>query len=269
MQADRAETTKDQVIASPSREKGAEESSFKSKDEPDKTKLQDKENLVSPEPKSKVEGEQEPQEEVSTSHLSHTLLYCCLAAFVLVVAVVAGLLCQAEVRFQEQSLLTAQQKAEYAWVETTLESVRSWHAKTLDGVRQVSQAEMFRLFVKDYQEALLANKANREPNLSAPRGENLDNMAEERAYLTDLLRDTVRRRGWRGALLLGAKGELLLSAFPGAEQRPPKWLNLLGEASKSKASIASPLYAEGDLLYLDFLDPLFEVMGTGEEKIVG
>ncbi|MCR4667623.1 MAG: hypothetical protein K5657_10120 [Desulfovibrio sp.] len=199
-------------------------------------------------------SKQKPKEQAYS--FSHKLLYMILACVVLVVGTVATLLCRAQVRYLEQNILADHREIEQLWIDNTLESIRSWQTKSLESIRYVSQAEMFRLFAKDVEFLLNGNP------------EDLASIAEERDYLVDLLADTAARRGWQTARILSVKGQDVV-APKGLPPVRSEILDLLGRAKKERGAVYSGLYHDQGLILLDVVDPLYEVQSTEEPAIVG
>ncbi|MBQ9536636.1 MAG: hypothetical protein IJU79_02480 [Desulfovibrionaceae bacterium] len=104
---------------------------------------------------STVSQEQSQSESVDQQSYSysHKLLNILLGAFVAAVVIVAALLCQARVQVMERDFLLEQQKLGQSWVENALESLGRWREKAIETINYVSQAEMFRLFIHDCEEA--------------------------------------------------------------------------------------------------------------------
>ena len=193
-----------------------------------------------------------------TYSLSHSLLYSVLACVVLVVGIVALLLCRAQARYSEQTILANHRDKDQAYVETVLENIRAWQSKTVDTIHYVSQAEMFRLFAKDYQEA--ARSASDESG-------DLRSMGEELDYLRDLLRDTAQRRGWYAARIVNEVGEDLVAerdSLPLTQRKKA----VVALAGNRRGVSYSSLYEENGQLLLDIVDPLYEVLSMDEPKIV-
>ncbi len=206
-----------------------------------------------------VQGSAKAEKTEHAYSLSHTLLYSMLACVVLVVGIVALLLCRAQVRYSEQAILAGHRDKGQTYVETVLENIRAWQSKTLDTIHYVSQAEMFRLFAKDYQEAARASGAE---------GSDLSSMGEELDYLRDLLRDTAQRRGWHAARIVNENGENLVAERDSPPLTPDKKAVVSLAGTRRGASYSS-LYEENGHLFLDVVDPLYEVLSMDEEpKIV-
>ncbi|MCR5813657.1 MAG: hypothetical protein K6G15_04095 [Desulfovibrio sp.] len=206
-----------------------------------------------------VQGPGKTEKAEHSYSLSHTLLYSMLACIVLVVGIVALLLCRAQARYSEQTILTGHRDKEQAYVETVLENIRSWQSKTLDTIHYVSQAEMFRLFAKDYQEAARTNPSD---------SSDLNSMGEELDYLRDLLRDTAQRRGWHGARIVTENGDDLVAERESQPLSAGKKA-VVAQAGSRRGVSYSSLYEENGHLFLDIVDPLYEVLSMDEPKIVG
>lgn len=71
-----------------------------------------------------------------------------LLLFVLVAAV-AFVLCNFQLKYTTQEILSKQRDIQQAWVDKSLESVRAWRNKLVEQARFISSAEMFRLFAAD------------------------------------------------------------------------------------------------------------------------
>ena len=189
---------------------------------------------------------------------SHKLLYIILAAVLVIVGTVATLLCRAQVRYTEQTILAEHRDAEQLWVDTTLDTIRAWQTKSLETIRYVSQAEMFRLFAKDVQTLQESNG----------QGDDLRSMGEERDYLVDLLLDTARRRGWQRARILSAQGKDLVASDDYSPIRE-EVTKLLEKARSQRGAVYSGLYLEQGQIFMDVIDPLYEVQSMEEPAIVG
>ncbi len=190
-----------------------------------------------------------------------------LVLFVLA-AVVAFALCSLRLQYVTQDILGKQRDIQQAWVDKSLESVRTWRNKLVEQARFISGAEMFRLFAADAR--ALGSDAVKE--LAAPQAlenpdEGLQSMAEQLVYMQDILQDFVNRRGWIAARLTTPEGTPLVvpaeSAPLGAEQ-----LALIHHAGTERGTVFGALRMQEGTLVIDMADPLYEVLGGDESSSV-
>lgn len=190
-----------------------------------------------------------------------------MALFV-AVAVVAYVLCTFQMKVSTQEILNAQREMEQVRVEKTLEAVRAWRNSLVEQAHFISLSETFRLFAVDARN-LGADARKRLNDSEAVRSsdEALASMAEQMAYMRDILHDFSRRRNFTSARVVGPDGVSLI-AEAGAAPLSEALVALVRRAGESKGTAFGPIRAQGDELRMDLVDPLYEVLGSGEPKVV-
>lgn len=191
-----------------------------------------------------------------------------LIAFLLAI-ILAMFLCQARMHLAVETILNRQKDIQQAWLDKTLDAIRVWQSELASQSRLISSSEMFRLF--------MADTANLKPSelerLAAPdslhsEDENFRILAEQHAYIQDLLKDLTQRRAWREARIVNATGQDIVTeefATPlSANQKA-----LVEEAVKAGQPIFGAIRHGEKGLVLDMADPLFEVMGMTEPQCIG
>ncbi len=181
--------------------------------------------------------------------LAYKTLFSILGGVVLLVGIIAGLFCNAEVTKKEHAILIAHSEIAQDWINARVEVIHSWQSKLLETIRFVSQAEMFRIFAKDFQ--------------SEP-----DSVHEEIDYLRPLLADTASRRGWENARLLDVKGKPIIAIKDDGPVTDDVEAIIRGAHAARSVGI-SAIYEEKGKYFLDILDPLYEVLGPSTPEIVG
>lgn len=181
---------------------------------------------------------------------------------------VAFALCSLRLQYVTQDILGKQRDIQRAWVDKSLESVRTWRNKLVEQARFISSAEMFRLFAADAR-ALGTDAANAiaGPQALDSPDEGVRSMAEQLVYMQDILQDFVNRRGWIAARVTTPDGAPLVvpagSASPGAEQ-----LALVRRADAGRGPAFGPLRVQDGTLVIDMADPLYEVLGGDDSSPV-
>lgn len=190
-----------------------------------------------------------------------------LLLFVLVAAV-AFVLCNFQLKYTTQEILSKQRDIQQAWVDKSLESVRAWRNKLVEQARFISSAEMFRLFAADVR-GLGPDRLARLSASDAARSEDeaLRSMAEQLSYMQDILQDFVRRRGWTAARVVAPDGTSLVAPAQAASLSPAQ-IALVRRADTARALAFGPVRNLGDGLVMDMVDPLYEVLGEGDPKPV-
>lgn len=188
-------------------------------------------------------------------------------AFVLV-AIAAWFLCDFRMQYISQSILNRQRDMEQAHISKTLDNIRVWAAEVVSQMRLVSTSDMFRLFIADTS----ALDAEALENLAKPDSlhspdEGVRMLAEQHAYIQDLLQDLTQRRAWSEARIVNAKGHDIVSenfAQPLTEAQAA-----LVEASMERGRAAfGPVRQSEHGYVMDIADPLFEVMGINEPTAI-
>ena len=188
--------------------------------------------------------------------------------FFVLVAAVAFVLCNFQLKYSTQEILNKQRDIQQAWVDRSLESARVWRNKLVEQARFISAAEMFRLFAADVrglgpeeQERLAASEATQSDD------EALRSLAGQLSYMRDILQDFVRRRGWTAARVVAPDGALLV-APSGSGPLSPAQTALVGRAGADRGLAFGPVRALNGNLVMDMVDPLYEVLGEGDPKPV-
>lgn len=186
----------------------------------------------------------------------------------LVIAICAFLLCFTYLEYQIQALLNRQRDVQQTMLDKSLDSIRVWRQELINQARFISSSEMFRIFITDTRDLSpdqLRDLAD--PELLNSPNSSVRALAEQRAYMQDLLRDFIRRRAWSDARLVTTDGiEILAPQKPlpldSAEQ------DIIRRAVESKAAVFGPIRKVEGAFFMDLADPLFEVLGGGEPKCV-
>lgn len=183
-------------------------------------------------------------------------------------AVVAYILCSLQLKNVTQDILGNQREVQQSWVDKSLEAIRAWNIAVVEQARLVSGAEMFRLFAVDVR-----NMGPDAPQrLSAPDAaetgdESVRNLAEQMRYMQDLLRDFALSRHWVSARVVTPQGRPLIAhedELPLGEAQTA----LVRRAVAEKTMAYGPVRVLGDALVMDVADPMYEVLGRGENAPV-
>ena len=185
-----------------------------------------------------------------------------------VAATVAYGLCTLQLKNVTQDILNNQREVQQSWVDKSLESIRAWHASVSEQARLVSSAEMFRLFAVDVRNLGAEGLAR----LSAPDAmdngdESLRNMAEQMGYMQDLLRDFTRSKNWISARIVSPAGSPYVAQKDDAPLGEAQ-VALVARAAKHKTVVFGPVRLLGDAMVMDLADPMYEVLGRGENAPV-
>lgn len=193
------------------------------------------------------------------------ILIAALAAFILV-AIASWFVCDSRLQYMEQSILNRQRDLEQAHISKTLDSIRVWAAEVVSQMRLVSAADMFRLFIADTNalDAEALENLARPDSLHSP-DEGVRMLAEQHAYIQDLLQDLTQRRAWNEARIVNVKGHDIVSeSF--SQPLTPEQVALV-EASMERGRAAfGPVRQSEHGFVMDIADPLFEVMGINEPR---
>ncbi len=193
------------------------------------------------------------------------------AGALLLFALAAGVafaLCSFRLQYVTQDILSKQRDIQRAWVDKSLESVRTWRNKLVEQARFISGAEMFRLFAADAR-ALGSDAANAiaGPQALDSPDESVRSMAEQLVYMQDILQDFVNRRGWIAARATTPDGAPLVvpadSAPLGAEQ-----IALIRRADADRGPVFGSLRVQNGTLVVDMAEPLYEVLGGDDSSPV-
>lgn len=194
-----------------------------------------------------------------------TILGVGVLVFILA-AIAAWFVCDSRIQYMTQKIINSQRDLEQAHMSKSLDAIRVWRAEVVTQMRFVSSSEMFRLFIAD------TGKLNDDQleMLGDPGGlhseyETIRILAEQRAYIQDLLQDLTHRRAWTTARIVNVNGKDIVSenyAHPLNDQQE----KLIREAIRSGHTTFGPLRESDNGIVMDVADPLFEVMGIGEPK---
>lgn len=188
--------------------------------------------------------------------------------FFVILAAIAFVLCNFRVQNAAQNILNQKRDTQQTWLDKSLESIRKWRNELVEQARFVSSSEMFRLFVTDAQN-LTPEEVSRLglPETLHSTDENMRSMAEQLQYMQDLLRDFTTRRAWRDARILLPNGNLLAApeySSPLSETQH----ELARKAAATGQYIFGPIRRDKSGLVMDMADPLFDVLGASQPKIV-
>ncbi|MDE5833217.1 MAG: PAS domain-containing protein [Desulfovibrio sp.] len=177
--------------------------------------------------------------------------------------------CQSRIQLATQTILNRQKDIQQAWLDKTLDSIRVWQAELVSQARKISSSEMFRLFMADAA-SLSSSELERlaSPDSLHSPDDNLRGLAEQHAYIQDLLKDLTQRRAWSEARIVNAAGQDIVTeefATPLTENQKM----LVQEAVKAGQPVFGPIRQNNKGFALDIADPLFEVMGMTEPQCIG
>lgn len=185
-----------------------------------------------------------------------------------VIAVIAAFICQYKLENAVQSILTRQRDLQQAVLDKAMDSIRVWRAELANQAKFISSSDMFRLFITDAKNLSPeeADELARPDALHSPH-ETVRIMAEQRAYLQDLLSNFVQRRAWTEARITTPEGSDLVARDFALPLNREQGL-LIQKAVENGASSFGPLRQGENGLVMDMAEPLFEVQGTGEPRCV-
>ncbi|MDR1776844.1 MAG: PAS domain-containing protein [Desulfovibrio sp.] len=183
----------------------------------------------------------------------------------LVITVIAGVLCNLQLRNSTQETLSTQRDMQQAWVDKSLETIRAWRSVLLEQARAISTSEMFRLFAVDVN-GLGPDGAARvcAPEALHSEDESLSSLAEQRSYMQDILLDSVRRRQWVSARVLTTEGASLITPEYSAPLVPSQ-TELVTRANSQRTTVFGHVRKQGDAVVLDVVEPMYEVLGRGDD----
>ncbi|MDR2745567.1 MAG: PAS domain-containing protein [Desulfovibrio sp.] len=204
----------------------------------------------------------------SQYRMKKTVVVTVGAVLFVVITVIAGVLCNLQLKYGTQETLSTQRDMQQAWVDKSLEAIRSWRGVLVEQARSISTSEMFRLFAVDVK-SLGPDGPARVSAPDAPRGgdEVIASLAEQLDYMRDILLDSVRRRQWISARVLTEGGDALITP-EFADPLIPAQTDLVKRAAGAKTTVFGPVRRQGDVVVMDVADPLYEVLGRGEPKPV-
>ena len=186
---------------------------------------------------------------------------------ILVIAVcIAFVLCNLQVKYITQQILENQRESQQAWIDKSLESIRVWKTKILEQSHFISSAEMFRLFASDMLDLSIEEKQLlTSPEKITNKNEALSSIAEQLTYMSDILKDFITRRDWENATIVDLNGTTLIAQKPNTKLNNNQ-SSLIKRAQESKSVVFGPIYKLNNKFVIDLVDPLYEVLGTGEPK---
>lgn len=208
------------------------------------------------------------QEQATKSSRGKVIAAVGLISFALAI-VLAMFFCQSRIQYVTQNILNRQRDIQQAWLDKTLDAIRVWQSELGNQARLISSSEMFRLFMADA--ASLAPEDLQilaAPDSLHSTDENLRLLAEQHAYIQDMLKDITQRRAWTEARIVNAQGQDIVTeefATPMNENQK----RLIEEAVKSGKTTFGPVRQGKKALVMDVADPLFEVMGMKEPQCIG
>lgn len=196
-----------------------------------------------------------------------TILIVTLLIFI-VAAIGSWFVCDLRIQNTTQSILSRQRDLEQAHISKSLDSIRVWAAEVVSQMRLVSSADMFRLFIADTS----ALDAEALENLAKPDAlhspdEGVRMLAEQHAYIQDLLGDLTQRRAWNEARIVNTKGHDIVSeSF--AKPLTPEQAALVEAAMERGRAAFGPVRQSEHGFVMDIADPLFEVTGINEPRAI-
>lgn len=192
-----------------------------------------------------------------------------IACILLLLGIGGWFLSQSRVENMTQSTLNRQRDLQQAVMDKTLDAIRVWREELLAQTRFVSSAEMFRLFMADASglDAESLEKLS-QPDALHSQDEGIRLLAEQHAYIQDLLSDLTQRRAWNEARIVNTNGaDIVCKDF--ASPLTPEQKSLTAKSVESGQPSFGPVRHGSNGLVMDVADPLFEVMGMGEPKCIG
>lgn len=146
--------------------------------------------------------------------------------------------------------------------ENAAERLDLWRAGIAEEASQVSSSEMIRLFAAD---ALDIGAKNIEKTYEKQKKseEEEDPFFEQYDYIIELLNDFGRRKGWKNVSITLSDG-LNIGARNGDSIQFPK-----NKTLQNGKIHFGPIYEKNGVFLTDIADPLREVLGKNEAKIIG
>lgn len=214
---------------------------------------------------------------------------------VAITAAVAWFGYSSQIKIASQETIARQRDLQQAWVDKSLDSIRSLTGNLLEQARFVSSAEMFRLLAAEMQDLDPAMHANIRKQLASMHAgseekksgqgddggedaggsgqddEAARSLAEQLSYMQGVLQDFASRRGWSDLRIVSASGIDIVTTPDAAGLKAgsdDQRLALLKRAAAARTHLFGPVLRRGEGLVLDLADPLYEVLGGGEPKIV-
>ncbi|MDR1659566.1 MAG: histidine kinase, partial [Desulfovibrio sp.] len=204
----------------------------------------------------------------SQYRMKKTLVVTIGVLLFVVITVIAGVLCNLQLKYSTQETLSTQRDMQQAWVDKSLEAIRSWRGALVEQARSISTSEMFRLFAVDVKSLGPEGSARvSAPDASRSEDETVSSLAEQLSYMQDILLDSVRRRQWISARILTEDGDALITP-EFADPLTPAQTNLVKRAAGAKTTSFGPVRRQGGVVMMDVVDPLYEVLGKGDPRPV-
>ncbi|MDR2054356.1 MAG: PAS domain-containing protein [Desulfovibrio sp.] len=204
----------------------------------------------------------------SQYRMKKTVIVTVGALLFVVITIIAGILCNLQFKYSTQETLSTQRDMQQAWVDKSLEAIRSWRGVLVEQARSISTSEMFRLFAVDVKSLGPDGPARvSAPDASRSGDEVVSSLAEQLAYMRDILLDSVRRRQWISARVLTEEGDALITP-DFAEPLLPAQTSLVKRAASAKTTVFGPVRRQDDVVMMDVVDPLYAVLGKGDPEPV-
>lgn len=189
--------------------------------------------------------------------------------FFVILCAIAIALCSFRVQYAKQSILNRHRDVQQAWLDKTMNSIRSWRNELVEQARSISTSDMIRLFLVDAAELPPAEIATlSDPDSLSSENETLRSMAEQLAYLQDVLKDFTQRKAWNDARILLKDGMSLVEP-PFSPPLTGAQSELARKAGAEARAAVGPIRQGENGLYMDMADPLFEVLGKEDQKVAG
>lgn len=207
------------------------------------------------------------QQILARYRLKKTVVAVVCLALLLVASSIAYVLCHLQLKSTTHEVLSVQSDVQRAWIEKSLEGIRTWRSGLVEQARFVSSAEMFRLFAVDVN----ALDSDEQKKLFLPATAESDSalsgLAEQMRYMQDLLKEFAQSRHWVSARILSTETAPLIVQ----EQEPALSADqalLARSALEKKNTVFGPIRAVGAELVMDMADPMYEALGRGENRPV-
>lgn len=188
--------------------------------------------------------------------------------FFVVVCALAMIFCDIRVEYARQTILNQRRDILQTALDKGMEAIRVWRNELMEQANYVSASEMFRLFVQD-SGSLSASELeilSSPDSLSSP-DDNVRGMAEQLTYIQDLLKDFTKRRAWNDARILLPNGVVMVEP-PFSAPLDERQIALARRVTDTGKGMFGEIRQSSNGLVMDLADPLFDVLGSSEQKVV-
>lgn len=184
------------------------------------------------------------------------------------VCALAMLFCNFRFENATQQILNQRREAMQTALDKGLDAIRVWRNELVEQANYVSASEMFRLFVQDTGSLTASElEALSSPDSLSSSDENVRAMAEQLTYIQDLLKDFTKRRAWTDARILLPNGVVMVEP-PFSPPLDQNQISLARSVTDSGKAMFGQVRKTANGLVMDMADPLFDVLGSSEQKVV-